>query len=91
MLIKIYATLRELVGESRLNVPAADAPTVGEVLKTLAQANPELDKKLWDANGNLTGFVTVLLNGRSVAYLNGLTTPVSDADVLALFPPVGGG
>ena len=33
----------------------------------------------------------VLLNGRSIAFLQGLATPVSEADTLSLFPPVGGG
>ena len=50
-----------------------------------------LDGKLWDAEHNLTGFVTVLLNGRSIEYLHGLASPVTEADTLALFPPVGGG
>jgi molybdopterin converting factor small subunit len=35
--------------------------------------------------------VKVLLNGRSVEYLSGMETPVADDDVIALFPPVGGG
>ena len=39
----------------------------------------------------LTGFVQVFINGRAIQYLNGLETPVSDSDIISLFPPVGGG
>ncbi len=91
MQIRVYATLRDLLGQSRLNIPTTNTTTVGDVLECLAKEYPALDGKLWDANRNLTGFVTVLLNGRSIEYLQGLETPVTDADVMALFPPVGGG
>jgi molybdopterin synthase sulfur carrier subunit len=91
MQVRVYATLRDLLGQSRLNVSAAEMATVGDVLAHLTTEHPALDGKLWDANHNLTGFVTVLLNGRSIEYLQGLETPVTDADVIALFPPVGGG
>jgi molybdopterin synthase sulfur carrier subunit len=91
MQIRVYATLRDLLGQAKLNVPVTDATTVGDVLEDLARTYPMLEGKLWDANHNLTGYVTILLNGRSVEYLKGLATAVTDADTLALFPPVGGG
>ncbi len=91
MQIRVYATLRELLGQARLQAPIAEMATVGDVLDALVAAHPALEGKLWDAQRNLTGYVTVLLNGRSIEYLKGLATPVDDADVLALFPPVGGG
>lgn len=91
MQVRVYATLRDLLGEARLAVPTADKATVGDVLEALAQGHPALAEKLWDANRNPKGYVTVLLNGRSIEYLQGADTPVSDTDVLALFPPVGGG
>lgn len=91
MQIRVYATLRDMLGHSRLNIPTARMVTVEDVLEHLVAEHPVLDGKLWDAHRNLTGFVTVLLNGRSIEYLQGLATPVTDADVMALFPPVGGG
>ena len=91
MLIRVYATLRDLLGQAKLNVPVSAGATVGHVLEDLVKAYPMLDGKLWDADHNLTGLVTVLLNGRSIEYLQGLASPVTEADTLALFPPVGGG
>ncbi len=91
MQIRVYATLRELMGSSRLEVPVGAGTTAGDVLATLTHAHPALGPKLWDGNQKLTGFVTILLNGRSIEYLQGLQTPVTEADVISLFPPVGGG
>lgn len=91
MQIKAYATLRDLLGWSRYDMPLAGPTTVGQVLTALVAAHPDLAAKLWDESGRLTGYITVLKNGRSIEYLRGLETPVSEADTLSLFPPVGGG
>lgn len=91
MRIRVYATLRDLLGTGRLDLPLPADGTVGEVLRLLAAEHPALAEKLWDAAGRPMDYVTVLLNGRSVAYLQGEATPVSESDTLSLFPPVGGG
>ena len=91
MRIRAYATLRDLLGTGKLDMPLAGPATVGQVLHRLVDDHPALAGKLWDAEGRMTGYVTVLLNGRSVEYLQRLDTPLADDDSLALFPPVGGG
>jgi len=95
MHIRAYATLRDLLGASKFDLPvdaSTGAPTtVGQVLHRLAEAHPALAGKLWADDGHLTGYITVLLNGRSIEYLQGMDTPMADADTLSLFPPVGGG
>lgn len=91
MRIRAYATLRDLLGTGNLDRRLEAPATVGQVLRLLAADQPALAGKLWNADGSLADYVTVLLNGRSVAYLQGETTPVTDADGLSLFPPVGGG
>jgi molybdopterin converting factor small subunit len=37
------------------------------------------------------GFLQFLVNGKSASSLKGLQTELSDGDVLAILPPVGGG
>jgi molybdopterin synthase sulfur carrier subunit len=91
MRIKAYATLRDLLGTGLMEVPLDEAANVEQVLRCLVADCPPLRKKLWDDDGKPTGYVTILLNGRSVEYLSGMATPVQDDDTLALFPPVGGG
>jgi len=91
MLIRAYATLRDRLGISKLDIPLDEPATVGDVLCRLVADYPPLADKLWDADGKWTGYVTVLLNGRSVEYLQGQSTLVQNEDLLSLFPPVGGG
>jgi len=89
--IRLYATLRDLIGVKAVELPIGAKSTVGEALQRLAHDYPPLTDKLWDGLGARTGYVTVLLNGRSIDYLDGADTPVTDGDEMDLFPPVGGG
>ena len=95
MRIRAYATLRDLLGTSKFDMPLDAMPaapaTVGQVMDRLVDTHPALAPKLWAADGHLTGYITILLNGRSIEYLQGMATPVTDNDTISLFPPVGGG
>jgi len=91
MRIRTYATLRDLLGVSTIDLALPGPADIRYVLDRLVEDYPALAGKLWDAAGNWSGFVTVLRNGRSVEYLQGLETPVQDDDNISLFPPVGGG
>jgi sulfur-carrier protein len=91
MRIKAYATLRDLLGAGVIEVPLDGAANIEQLLRRLVADCPPFGKKLWDDDGKPTGYVTILLNGRSVEYLSGMATPVKDDDTVALFPPVGGG
>jgi len=91
MRVRFYATLRDLVGVNATDLPVEGTTDIRHVLDRLMEAYPSLHDKLWDAEGDWSGFVTVLLNGRSIQWLQGLDTVVADDDALSLFPPVGGG
>jgi molybdopterin synthase sulfur carrier subunit len=95
MRMRVYASLRDLLGTSSIDMPLetpqGGVSTVGQVLERLTARYPALAEKLWDADHDLAGYVMVLLNGRSVEFLQGVDTPIADDDVIALFPPVGGG
>jgi molybdopterin synthase sulfur carrier subunit len=91
MRVRFYATLRDLVGVNETELPVSDRVEARQVLDRLTEIYPPLQGKLWDAEGAWSGFVTVLLNGRSVEWLQGLDTLVVNDDTLSLFPPVGGG
>ncbi len=91
MQVRFYADLRSLVGGSAVDVPAGQADTAGAVMRHLAAAYPGLKEKLWNRDGAWTGYVTVLVNGRHIQYLQGLETPLKPGDVVSMFPPIGGG
>jgi molybdopterin synthase sulfur carrier subunit len=91
MQVRVYATLRDLLGASTIDLDINLPTDVEQVLRQAVAAYPQLADKLWDADHSLSGFIQVLVNGRSIQFLAGLATPVTDGDRVDLFPPVGGG
>ncbi|MFZ5815971.1 MAG: ubiquitin-like small modifier protein 1 [Bacillota bacterium] len=92
MRIRLYATLRPLVGGKYVDIPAEAGEPVGEVLRRLVAAYPGLQGELLTADGQaLLPYVQVFIAGRSIRDLQGMETRLpADAD-LAVFPPVAGG
>jgi len=91
MRVRFYATLRELVNSKTIELDLRRETDVRNILRELGAAHPALDAKLWDAGDQLSKSVQVLVNGRPIAFLNGLETVVAPQDTVDLFPPVGGG
>ncbi len=91
MKIRLYATLRPLVGSSTVEVEAGPGNTVRELLEELIQRWPELKSELFDSNGQLHNNIHVFINGRDVRYLGGLNMEIPEGAEIRIFPPVGGG
>jgi sulfur-carrier protein len=95
MIIKIrfFTVLRELTNkrEETLNFPQEQF-TVTEVLKILSDKyGKPFDDYVFEVDGCVKGFLQFLINGTNTVTLQGLETQLSDGDVLAVLPPVGGG
>ena len=91
MQVRVFGTLRRIVGAKEIEIGLDPGDTVRDVLiKTIAR-HPALGEKLLDDLGDLQGSVHVLVNGRSIRYLEGLETVTQEGDQFALFPAVGGG
>jgi len=65
--------------------------TVGKVLAALGQAHPGVGQRVLDEQGTLRRHVNVFVNGESIRYLDGVETPVGDADEVWILPAVSGG
>ena len=91
MQVALFASLREVAGVSVLEVPADSGNTVRDVLEGLFERCPELRAKMLDEENELQDAVSVLLAGRNVCLLQGLDTPVGQAERVAVFPAVAGG
>ena len=87
--IKIPPVLRPSVGGER--EVSADGGSVGEVLRNLTSAHPETSAQLFGEGGELNRYVNVYLNDEDVRFLDGLQTPVADADSITILPAVAGG
>ncbi len=87
--IRIPPVLRPAVGgEKELS---ADGASVGEILQRVADAHPDTQSQLFAADGGLNRYVNVYLNDEDVRVLDGLETPVGDADTLVILPAMAGG
>ena len=92
--MRLFTSLRELTGKKEEILKFGKSKvTVEEVLKHLAgRYGREFSEYVYDGKtGEAKGFLQFLINGRSASTLNGLQTTLSDGDILAIIPPVGGG
>lgn len=82
--LRIYAG-----GNDKVEV---NASTIAEALDLLTQANPELRKHLFNAEGKLRAFVSLYVNDEDVRYLPGKEqTPIAATDTLSIIPSIAGG
>jgi molybdopterin synthase sulfur carrier subunit len=86
---RAFATFREAVGQKTFSREYDDSETVGGVLRSLSEEHPEME--LFDEDGELREFVSVLKDGRDITHLEGIETELEDGDTVSLFPPVAGG
>jgi molybdopterin synthase sulfur carrier subunit len=93
--VRFFTTLRELTGkkEETLEFSKNETVTVQSVLKHLAKLHGKsFAEYVYDhKTGEVRGFLQLLVNGRSASSFEGLNTKLSEGDVLAIIPPVGGG
>jgi molybdopterin synthase sulfur carrier subunit len=93
--VRFFTSLREVTGkkEEILEFSRRETATVDNVLKRLAELHGKsFVEYVYDyRTGEVRSFLQFLINGRSVSAFKGLDTKLSDGDVLAIIPPVGGG
>jgi molybdopterin converting factor small subunit len=87
--VRIPPVLRPAVGgEKELR---ASGSSVGEILQSVAESHPETQPQLFATDGQLNRYVNVYLNDEDVRVLEGLQTPVGEADTLVILPAMAGG
>jgi molybdopterin synthase sulfur carrier subunit len=85
--VKLFGHLRDYVVAPQITV---EGDTVSDVLARLCSENAALEQAVFDA-GNLRAHVRVMVNGHAIEMAQGLDTPLTPADRLAVFPPIAGG
>jgi MoaD family protein len=89
MKVHIPTPLRQYAAKnSALEVAGA---TVGEGLRNLTAAHPDLKKHLFTDEGKLRAFVNVYVNDEDIRYLKNTDTAVKEGDEIAIVPSIAGG
>ncbi len=86
--VRFFAHFRELFGAKDKSLTLSDSAKVRDALEALCDT-PERRKVVFD--GQLRRDVIILKNGVPIASLQGLDTPLTPDDTLAVFPLLGGG
>ena len=89
--LKLFATLRDVVGAKEISVPFEDDQTVRDLMQAINDIHPVLGEQILTDDGQLTGLVQVLVHGRNISWLQGLDTHVGRDDIVILLPPSAGG
>jgi molybdopterin synthase sulfur carrier subunit len=91
--VRVFASLRYILGKKELDLQSPEGTTVMALIDLLSEkySNGKLRREVFDENGNVRKYVKILVNGRDIDFIDGLSTRMKDGDVVAMFPPVGGG
>lgn len=68
-----------------------EGQTVGAALADLSQKFPKIHSHIFDSNGKVRRHINLFVNADNIRDLNGLDTPVGEADVVKILPSVTGG
>lgn len=90
MVIKFFATFRKLTRENETVI--SEAADLRQLLEVLCHRyGPGFQEKIFLPGGRLHQDVIVLINGRAIEHLQGLSTPLKPSDVISIFPRMAGG
>jgi len=87
--VKFFAYFRDLFGGRERDLAVAAGAAVGDALGLLCDT-PDLRREIF-AGDDLKPHIVVMVNGTPIGSLEGLATPLSPGDTLAVFPLMGGG
>lgn len=91
MRVKVYATLRPIVGSAVVPVTTPAGAPVKVLVDELITRWPGLRPELVDGEGRLQSRIRLFINGKDIVHLDGIETIIPEGANIDIFPPVGGG
>ena len=91
--VRTILTLKTIMGSGEIELPVADGSTLGQLIVTLVNRHgDDLASHLYEPNSkNLRSYIRLMVNGRDIAFLNGMKTVLRNGDEVLILPPVSGG
>ena len=65
--------------------------TVGDALAAIARQSPGVMDRVMDERGNVRRHVNVFVNGESIRFLDGLSTPSPNGSAILILAAISGG
>jgi molybdopterin synthase sulfur carrier subunit len=87
--VRFFTSLRAITGIKEIKLEATSVQELVDLL--VAKYGGKFRKMLLEPDGSLKNHFHILVNGRHVRLLDGLKTSLADNDIVAIFPPIGGG
>ncbi len=75
-------------GQSKIQ---ANGRSVHELLAALERQYPGIRQQVCDETGEVRSFINVFVNGAEIRQLQGMATPLKDADEVSIIPAMAGG
>ena len=88
--IKLLRPFSDAVGKGELEVDF-NGVTLGELLKVLVDRYPKLKKEFYTKTDELSDYICMFVNDKSISALNGIKTELKNGDELLFFIPISGG
>lgn len=91
LIVKFLATLYDITGVLKTEIEVDDGISVRQLIEVLSNKFEKLRGELLDEKGELKPMYNILVNGRSIDWLQGLDTRLQDGDEVVFIPPAAGG
>jgi sulfur-carrier protein len=95
MKVRIHAilTFKEILGAREIDISLAEGALLRDLLSRMVDVwGDRLSPHLFQpGTDQLLSSVTLMVNGRSMQFLNGIETELREGDEVLLLPPVAGG
>ena len=87
--IKFFSFFRDLFQAGEKDVDMERGTDVQDLLNLLCDSSKKRERVF--EGRELKPYLAILKNGKHIQSLNGLETKLEDSDLIAIFPPAGGG
>ncbi len=86
--VKVTSVLQRVIGGKSVQ---GEGGTVAELLDDIERKHPGFKQQITTADGSLHRFVNIYINDEDIRFLQSLSTPVKEGDVLSILPALAGG